>query len=268
MRRFALLLALAACTRSPSEGDGGVGGDGGGGRQPTAEELYSGAYATVVLEVDYQSGAAPYTGEVAAFGDTWSIFSTNAERLFMGSGKTLELPSSLGEMEELSSVFGEDFTVEMILAIADEHRDQRSDQPTATFYALWLDGYFFDGGERKTSILGVSLGQTGVIAMFKPVIESATVLDLPNASRFAEQAILVHEFGHALGLVNIGIPLQSPHHDEAHGAHCVNDRCVMFWAYEGASDLAMFVRDYVTSADVILFAPDCLADVDAIIAGG
>ena len=37
----------------------------------------------------------------------------------------------------------------------------------------------------------------------------------------------------------------------------------MFWAYQGASDLAMFVRDVIVSSDVILYAPDCLADVDA-----
>jgi hypothetical protein len=107
----------------------------------------------------------------------------------------------------------------------------------------------------------VSLGGTGVIAMFKPAIRSVGVL--MNADRFAEQAILVHEFGHAVGVVESGIPAQSPHHDPEHPGHCTNDRCVMFWAYEGPSDLAMFVRDVIVSSDVILFGQDCLADVDA-----
>ena len=269
---FLVVAALVGCERTPLDGDGGaVGGDGGGGggEQPTPAELYSSAYSSVVLEVDYQTGAEPFTGEVVGFGDTWTIFTTNAERLFMGSSKTLDLPTTLGDMEELTDLgFDQDFATEEILAIAEAHRDQRSAAPTATFYALWVDGYWNDGGERRTDVLGVSFGGTGVIAMFKPVIETATVLSLPNATRFAEQAILVHEFGHAVGLVANGIPLASDHHDTAHGAHCTNDRCVMFFAYEGASDLAMFVRDYVTSSDVILFAQDCLADIDAMIAGG
>jgi hypothetical protein len=262
MARWLLLVALLGCERSEVDPDGGGGGDGGRtATQPSPLELYSDSFPSIVLEVDYQSGAEPFTGEVAAFGDTWSIFSTNAARLFLDDQKTLEIPASLGEMEELSAIFGEDFTAEMILAIAGEHRDTASVAPVASFYALWLDGYWNDGGERKTSVLGVSLGGTGVIAMFKPAIRSAGVL--MNADRFAEQAILVHEFGHAVGVVENGVPAQSPHHDADHPGHCLNDRCVMFWAYEGASDLAMFVRDVVVSSDVILFAPDCLADVDA-----
>jgi hypothetical protein len=101
--------------------------------------------------------------------------------------------------------------------------------------------------------------------MFKPVIESTDVPLLPAISRFVEQTTLVHELGHAVGLVNRGVPLASQHHDAEHGAHCTDDRCVMYYANEGASDLSQFVSEYVTSGDTIVFGADCLADTDALI---
>lgn len=82
--------------------------------------------------------------------------------------------------------------------------------------------------------------------------------------RAIEQATLIHEFGHAIGLVNNGVPLASQHQDTAHGAHCTNDRCVMFWQVEGANDAAQFVRDAVIGNDTILWGDECLMDVDTL----
>lgn len=106
-------------------------------------------------------------------------------------------------------------------------------------------------------MLGVSIGDTGVIAMFKPVIEGA------QAARYVEQTTLVHEVGHAIGLVENGIPARGGHHDAAHGAHCNNRDCVMHYLNEGAAELAGFVGRFVESGDAVVFGPECLADIDA-----
>ena len=103
-----------------------------------------------------------------------------------------------------------------------------------------------------------------IIAMFKPVIESTSVGPLGVVERYVEQATLVHEFGHAVGLVNNGLPLTSEHHDAEHGAHCNNEDCVMYYQVEGASAMVDFVLNRVTSGDVVLFADDCLADAAAV----
>jgi hypothetical protein len=166
-------------------------------------------------------------------------------------------------MESLGEVTGDEHTVEEILALAEAHRDRESSGDTATFYAIWLDGHFHDGEEVRDSVLGVSIGHTGVIAMFKPVIESTDMPILPVVAPFVEQTTLIHELGHAIGLVDNGLPMSADHHDDDHRAHCIHQDCVMYWANEGAADMREFVRSYVTSGDVILFDDQCLADIDA-----
>jgi hypothetical protein len=47
-----------------------------------------------------------------------------------------------------------------------------------------------------------------------------------------ERAILLHEFGHLIGLVNGGTPMKSEHAetDPKHKQHCRNEgQCVMYW---------------------------------------
>jgi hypothetical protein len=76
---------------------------------------------------------------------------------------------------------------------------------------------------------------------------------------FAEMSILRHEFGHLMGLVNIGVPASGDHHDHAHGAHCRSESCVMFYQVNSPS-----LRDSIP-----LFGPPpdfdeaCLADIAA-----
>ena len=219
------------------------------------------ALTTIVLEVDYQPGAEPYTGAVGLSGDTWDLFQGNADALFAGTGVTVLAPSALGEMGQLGAGSQEDYTVEDLLALSDGALDTVPDDETRVLHVLWLDGYFADADGRQDAVLGVSIGNTGVLAMFKPVIEGLGLSDAVR--RFGEQATLIHEFGHAVGLVNNGLEMVTAHQDAEHGAHCSDDACVMYWANEGAADLAAFVVQYATSGDSVLFGADCRADVQA-----
>jgi len=215
----------------------------------------------VTLEVDYARGAEPYTGTTSKGGAVWQLFASNAEKLFETRGKKLTIPASLDQMEALDDVTGEDFTAEQILAIAARHRGVASSQGEAAYYALWLGGYFRDATGVRSDVLGVSLGTTRVIAMFKPVISGAGATK--GVDRFVEQGTLIHEFGHAVGLVNNGVPMVAPHQDADHGAHCSNDACVMYWANEGAADLLQFVNRYIATGDATMFGEECLADARA-----
>jgi hypothetical protein len=44
-----------------------------------------------------------------------------------------------------------------------------------------------------------------------------------------EKTVLLHEFGHLLGLVNYGTKDLNNHHDTEHESHCKNIKCVMYW---------------------------------------
>ncbi len=54
----------------------------------------------------------------------------------------------------------------------------------------------------------------------------------------AETAVINHEFGHLLGLVNNGTPMIGDHQDEPHGKHCDNSKCLMYYAAETSDLLA------------------------------
>jgi hypothetical protein len=247
-------------------------GGGGGGDDDIADDdgvvigngtVFDPAITDVVIEVDYETGNEPYTGEILAFGDTWDLTHANLERLFAG-GKTLTLPTTLGEMEDIGAVADEEITVDDARGLADVHRALADSDDTRTYYVLFVSGHFADDTGVQSGVLGVSIGNTGIIVMFKDVIESTGLPAVPNLERFVEQSTLVHELGHAVGLVDNGVPLTTAHLDAEHGKHCTNTACVMYWQNEGASAMAEFARQYAVSGDAVLFADDCLADVDAI----
>jgi hypothetical protein len=99
--------------------------------------------------------------------------------------------------------------------------------------------------------------------MFKPVIEGTASGRAGILSRYVEQATMIHEFGHAVGLVNNGLAMAAPHQDQANGAHCTNDSCVMYYAVEGVGGVVDFVQQYVTTGSNVLFGEECLADAAA-----
>ncbi|MCB9797906.1 MAG: hypothetical protein H6741_34940 [Alphaproteobacteria bacterium] len=228
--------------------------------EAAAFDLYAASTTGLALEVDYAEGAEPYTGRVGLSEDIWALFEVNIDALLQGQ-KQLDVPHELSEMQALGDLGAGPFDVEALLALAEEHRDTRSGGDTARLYAIWLAGHFADEDGEQDSVIGVSLGNTGVIAMFKPVIERLGAMD--GARAFGEQTTLIHEVGHALGLVNNGLPLTAQHQDAEHGAHCTDNECVMYWANEGPSELGQFITRFVTTGDAVIFGADCLADAAA-----
>ncbi len=255
--------ALGSCgddEPTPSNATGGV--------QPSPQTLFGPQITQIQIEVDYMPQAEPFVGSAGAINDVWRLFGDNAQRMFAAASpaKTITFPNELSQMQALDDVQGDFFSSSAILDIAQRHRDAQNTDSRATFYVVWLDGFFqSQDGQTRRDVLGVSIGDTGVIAMFKPVIDGAGTPALPGIARFVEQTTLIHEFGHAAGLVNRGVPLQSEHHDEENGAHCTNRDCVMFFANEGVADLRDFVTEFIASGDTVVFGDLCLEDMDALI---
>lgn len=228
-----------------------------------AAKIVSPSTETITVEVDYMPGAEPYTDTLLEENSLWNFFQNNVSQLFDNT-KTISVPLSLSQMEEVPA--GQtNYDVNEILALAAEHRDlPEFSGSTASIYILFLDGFFEDDGESQTNVLGVSLSGTSIIALFKPVVANGT-FPIPFLQGFVEQSVLVHEFGHAIGLVNNGIPLESDHHDAENGAHCTNRSCIMYYLNEGLADLRDFINSGETSTDRILFGQECLDDVAALL---
>lgn len=250
---FALVASLLAC-------GGGI--DLSDKDQPTVAQVHSTSYTAINVEVDYQVGAEPYVGSAGLIGDVWQIAKDNITRAFKATNKTATIPNTLAGMEPLTDYKQASFTSNQILSLAAEHRGTRSAGTTAAFYVVFLNGLYDDGTGAKNDILGVSLGGSGVIAIFKRVI-SGQESGLPGVTKVLEQSTLVHELGHAFGLVRDGVALTSAHEDGAHAHHCANDKCVMSWSAERVGSAVAVAKSFLATGTTVIYAADCLADLDA-----
>ncbi|MBS2014164.1 MAG: hypothetical protein JST00_14840 [Deltaproteobacteria bacterium] len=214
-------------------------------------KIFDRAITKVVVEIDYAPDAAPNEAAVKNFGNPWELFRNSALAVFDGK-KTLSFPEKVKDMQKLDDVAAKSYSAKEILDVAASHRDVQSGGDTAAFYVVFLNGYYVDeAGAEQKDVLGVSIGNTGVIGMFKPAISDPIV----------EQVALIHYFGHAVGFVDNGVPVaeSNPHADPANPRHCVNDKCVMHFAVEAAAGAQKYAG-IIRSAGSVLYDQGCLSD--------
>jgi hypothetical protein len=221
-----------------------------------ADGIFRSDVEEVVIEVDFMSEAEPCDGWVNNRARVWDLFVNNLRILFAPAPRALTIQRSRGPIEpskeRLEPPKGRAYTESEILEIVSTHREEGSTHRRRAFYVIFLDGYYREGGADKADVQGRILrGNSGAIAMFKPALRSR--------GWFGEQSTLVHEFGHAVGLVNRGLEMVHPHQDSEHGSHCEDPRCVMH-------HLPVRYNSYNTelpSANQPLFCDRCLEDAHA-----
>ena len=228
--------------------------------QAPGTTLFAPAITNVIIEIDYAPGAEPYVDVVKDFGDPWNLFNANALAIF-GTRK-VTFPRTLAKMEKLADVTAKTFTTADILAIAAAHRTDQQFTNADSFYVVFLPGTYVDdaGTEQKTT-LGVTLADSGVIALFKPAIAKPVVNPTP-APVFIEQLALVHFLGHAVGFVDNGVPVgdnNKAHIDTANAHHCTNKKCAMSVELESAAGAAAY-SSLVRSFESVLIGQECLSD--------
>ncbi len=175
------------------------------------------------------------------------------------------------DVDEEVVELGDDDAVHSIEELAAAHDaviDLGFEADAAALHVFWVDGHY-EGDIDGSPVLGFSYRGDRIIMLrdnIERVCDGGRPLGLE--SRRCERTmstVLLHEMGHAFGLVNNGAPLQSPHQDEAHGAHCDNENCLMFFGVETAS-AADLVEERLGGGggDDIFFDDHCLDDLRAL----
>ena len=256
------LAGLAGCSEPAGDSaDPGASPTGGTPAAGAARGLgvFSSGVTEIFVEMDAQAGAEPVAGP----GGLNGLVRHNLEALFAGSPKKLELATSLDQVGTVEGVSAEALDKNALIALAAQHRDTPASPGRAVFHVLYVDAVLQEDGARREDVLGASLGDSGVVVMFAPVLRAAGRGPRGRSNPFVEQTTLIHELAHAAGLVNRGVPPVEAHEDTAHPHHCNDDHCVMFWANEGAADLVDFVQARVRDESTVLFTASCLADAKA-----
>jgi SAM-dependent methyltransferase/predicted Zn-dependent protease len=248
------LLLLCACS----------GGSGGERQSASADpllldlvQLYTQA-RSITVDAAYEQGAEPYSSQDEYARPCWRILRDNLQAL-AGPEVDVYAPESLLSMTRLPVQARDTWTTQEIVELARGLWSLQEDPEDQEIHVLFLNGFFEDADGINDRMLGVSYAGTNLVAIFKDVVRSSS--GSTAVRLFVEQATLVHETGHLLGLVNNGIPAAGSHEDAEHPSHCMNGSCVMYWLNEGAYDLADFIARVETTRSLVLYCDECLADV-------
>lgn len=216
----------------------------------------------IVVEVYYEPGAEPFAGTTIGGMPYWNILEDNLNSIFQfrTSAPVVIVPKTLAGMHAIPAQGKTQWTGIDLVALNTIHREASPTETEARFYVYFLNGNFSSGGTAQTGVIGVSIGGTPVLGIFKSVIQNSGG---PVVQRYVEQSTMVHELGHALGFVNNGVPMAVNHQDTAHGKHTSNTNCVMYWLNEGSTDMQQFVAHYISSGTTVMWGSQVLADAQA-----
>jgi hypothetical protein len=112
--------------------------------------------------------------------------------------------------------------------VEQQYRTSYSAGNTAVLYFLYVNGGYA-GDTTSGATLGLSYTGSSIGVFKDNVIYTK---GNPRNRSAVEDSVIVHEAGHNLGLVNIGIPMVTPHEDAQHPGHCSNQACVNYWAVD------------------------------------
>ncbi len=117
-------------------------------------------------------------------------------------------------------------------------------------YFLFTDGNYSEG-----NVLGLAFRNTSMSLLGKTIHDNSGGIGQASRTKVVS-TVLEHEFAHILGLVNIGSPMQTNHQDGAHGHHCNNTSCLMYYTAETTDILGILITGNIPSLDA-----NCKADL-------
>jgi predicted Zn-dependent protease len=194
-------------------------------------DLVSGkAYPKLYVEIDSPPGAGPNAEALTAFHDALAQVSGRAPGNVVLDTSDTSIPADAGHR----------YTVQEIADLESQHRSHHTGGDTAALYVIYVAGGS-DGDSGNGKVLGEAYRGTS-LAMFKGNVRSTSStggLSTKPSELCVERAVIIHEFGHAAGLVNLGTPMQAPHEDSdpAHRGHSSSQGSVMYWAVDGSASL-------------------------------
>ncbi|MBY0314010.1 MAG: hypothetical protein K2Q26_00705 [Bdellovibrionales bacterium] len=219
-------------------------------------QVFSDNISSFEIKVVYENGATPYTGTLdLSFNDTWDIALESFKALFQNhAGRVIATPTLTSQMNLIADQGKTNWTTGELVALGETYAAPLVQSGTATITVIFLNGYH----NGSTTVLGVHPTGYPFAFIFKDVVTS--VGGTNTQQRYVEQATVVHEVGHAIGLVNSGLPMVANHEDTLHPHHSTNNQCVMYWAVESSSSVLSSLSSLIGSSQLNLFGTEALTD--------
>lgn len=181
-------------------------------------------FTSLVFELDAVEGSAPSADAQAM------VIEQLTGLIDKPQGISVRLDQSLVAAADEHS-----WTDEELRTLAEQTQTLAPESERVVVHVLALDGHK-DTDTAELTTLGLSWGHDTVVLFSSTIEASCTTRSARaiNTTRFCDQAVAsiwLHELGHLLGLVNLGLDMQHAHEDPEHAAHCSDPNCLMYWAY-------------------------------------
>lgn len=211
----------------------------------SANDLLSdAAFKSMVIEVVYVKGFEPSASSISNF-----VAFLNA-RTYKPGGITVV-------KREIASPGKKSYTNQDIVAIEDANRTKYNTSDQIAVWAFFADAKSVSNTDTAV-VLGTAYRNTSFVIYEKTIQGLSDSPFEPNRS-LLETTVITHEFGHILGLTNLGTALQSNHEDPEHTKHCNVASCLMYWSAESGSGIA----NMVSGGSAPQLDAQCIADLRA-----
>src|SRR5260221_11337702 len=174
-------------------------------------------YDKLVVEIQYVTGNAPTSATLN------NLQTFLQQRLNKSAGITIT-------QNAIASPGKWSYSLADVQAIEKANRTQSTNNKTLTAYFFFADGdYASNSG--SSIVLGFAYGSSSMVIFEKTIQGLSSAIGQPTVTSL-ETTVVLHEFGHTLGLVNNGTAMQAAHQDTPHGKHCDDQNCLMYYVVE------------------------------------
>jgi predicted Zn-dependent protease len=201
--------------------------------------LSANKYTSLKIEVQYMSGFQPDAAALTHLQSTLQMLLNKPSGITI---VTKEVPSS-GNLT---------LSVSDVETIEKNNRTAFTNGSEIAVYILYTNGNYTDN-----NVLGVAYKNTSAVLFGKKINDNSGGIGQASRTKLVA-TVIEHEVGHLLGLVDLGSNMQSNHKDAAHGNHCSNSNCLMYYASETSDILGFLI-----TGNIPMFDANCRADMTA-----
>jgi len=199
------------------------------------EYLRDDVYTSMVIDIVYEPGVQP---DQRAIDELESFLNT-----YLNKPKGITIIQREIEAQNQNTL-----KTKEIVEIEQIYRSHLNSKDTLATFIYFANSEF----SQSSNTLGLAYASTSIVIFQKTIQENAA--GNVEVIRRLEESILKHEFGHLLGLVDVGSPPVNPHEDSGYPNHCDSKDCLMYYAAETAA----------TANNISLVLDDnCKADLKA-----
>ncbi len=142
------------------------------------------------------------------------------------------------------------YSINDIAAIEQANRAYFNSGNQLSVYVMIADGNYTD-----PNVLGVAYRNTSLCLFGKKIFDNSGGVGQASRTKLIS-TVAEHEFGHLLGLVDLGTTMQIDHKDAAQGNHCNVQSCLMYYASETTDLFGFLITGNIPSLD-----SQCLNDL-------